>query len=50
MICLEKLQQVYMLAILNTNEAHSKQNLDKDEDVPQYKLGDLDMIKNFDKE
>ena len=38
-----------MLAALNTKEAHSKQNKDKYDDVQQYKMGDLVMIKNCDK-
>ena len=49
MICLDKLRQAYMPAVLNIKEAHSKQNRDKYDDVPQYKIGDLIMIKNFDK-
>ena len=39
-----------MLAALNTTEAHSKQNKDKYDDIPQYKIVDLVMIKNSDKE
>ena len=46
---LDKLQQAYMLAALNTKEACSKQNKDKYHDVPQYEIGDLVMIKNFNK-
>ena len=38
-----------MLAALNTKEACSKQNIDKYNDIPQYKIGDLIMIKNFNK-
>ena len=38
-----------MLAVLNTKEACSKQNTDKYDDIPQYKIGDLIMIKNVDK-
>ena len=38
-----------MLVNHNTKEAHSKQNRDKYDDIPQYKTGDLIMIKNFDK-
>ena len=49
MIYLDKLRQTYMLAALNTKEAHSKQNKDKYDDIPQYKIGDLVMIRNFDK-
>ena len=46
---LDKLRQAYMLAALNTKEACSKQNIDKYDDIPQYKIGDLIMIKTFDK-
>ena len=46
---LDKLRQAYMLAALNTKEAHSKQNIDKYDDIPQYKIGDLIVAKNFDK-
>ena len=49
MIHLDKLRQAHMLAVLNTKEACSKQNKEKYDDVPQYKIGDLVMIKNFDK-
>ena len=49
MTCLDKLRQAYMLAALNTKEAHSKQNRDNYDDMPQYKIGDLIMIKNFNK-
>ena len=38
-----------MLAALNTKETCSMQNKDKYDDLPQYKIGDLIMIKNFDK-
>ena len=41
---LDKLRQTYMLAALNTKEAHSKQNKDKYNKVPQYKTEDLIMI------
>ena len=34
-----------MLAALNTKEAHSKQNKDKYDYIPQYKIGNLIMIK-----
>ena len=34
MIFLNKLRQTYMLASLNTTEAHSKQNKDRYYDVP----------------
>ena len=30
-------------------EAHSKQNKGKYDDIPQYKIGDLVMIKNYDR-
>ena len=46
---LDKLRQAYMLVALNTKEACSKQNIDKYNDIPQCKIGDLIMIKNFDK-
>ena len=49
MTCLDKLYQTYMLTALNTKEAHSKQKQDKHDDVPRFKIGDLVMIKNFDK-
>ena len=49
MICLDKLRQAYMLAALNTKEACSRQSKDKYDDVPWYKIGDLVIIKNFDK-
>ena len=48
MVCIDKLRQFYMLAPLNTQEAHSKQSKDKN-DIPQNNIGDLVMIKNFDK-
>ena len=38
-----------MLAALNTNEAHSKQSKDKYDDIPHCKIGDLVMIRKFDK-
>ena len=38
-----------MLAALNRKEAHSKQVNKKYNDVPSYKIGDLVMIRNFDK-
>ena len=47
MICLDKLRQAYMLAALNTKEAHSKQDNDKYNDIPQYRIGDSIMIKNI---
>ena len=46
---LNKLRQTYMLAALNTKKAHSKQKHDKHNDIPQFKIGDLIMIKNFEK-
>ena len=46
MIHIDKLRQAYTLAALNTKEAHSKQNKDKYDDVPLYKIWDLVMIKN----
>ena len=46
---LDKLKQTYTWAALNTKEAYSKQNIDKYNDIPQYKTGDLIMIKNFNK-
>ena len=36
---LDKLRQIYMLAALNTKKAHSKQNKDKYDDIPLYKIG-----------
>ena len=38
-----------MLTALNTKEAHSKQKHERHDDVPKFKIGDLIMIKNFDK-
>ena len=38
-----------MLAALNTKEAHSKWSKHKYDDVPNNKIGDLVMIRNFDK-
>ena len=37
MICLDKLRQAYMLAALNTKEAHSKQGKHKCNDIPNLK-------------
>ena len=37
-----------MFTALNTKEAHSKQDIDIYDDIPQYKIGDLISIKNFD--
>ena len=49
MICLDKLTQAYMLAALNMKEAHSKHSKQNYDDIPSYKIGDLVMIRNFDK-
>ena len=46
---LDKLRQTYMLAALNTKEAHFKKNINKSNDIPQYNIGDLIMIKHFNK-
>ena len=46
---LDKLRQTYMLTAFNTKEAHSEQKCDKHDNVPQFKIADLIMIKNFDK-
>ena len=46
---LHKLRQTYMLTALNTKEAHSQHDRDKYDDIPQYKIGNLIMIKNFNK-
>ena len=46
---LDKLRQMYILPAINTKEAHCKQNTDKYDDIPQYKIEDLIMIKDFDK-
>ena len=46
---LDKLSETFMLAALNTKEAHSEQKCDKHNDIPQFKIGDVIMIKNFDK-
>ena len=46
---LNKLCQTYMLVVLNTKELHSKQKCGKHNNVPQYKIGDLVMIKKFEK-
>ena len=48
-ICLDKLGQAYTLAGLNTKEAHSMQTNETYDDIPQYKIDDLVMIRNFDK-
>ena len=49
MIHLDKLRQADILADLNTKEDHSKQSKQKYDDIPNYKIGDLVMIRNFDK-
>ena len=47
MIHLDKLRQAYMLAALNTKEVHSKQSKEIYDAIPNYKIGDLVMIRNF---
>ena len=47
MICLGKLRQAYMLAALNTRQAQSKQSKQEYDDVPNYKICDLVMIRNY---
>ena len=42
---LYKLHQTYMLTALNTKEVHSKQQCDKHNGTPKFKLGDVIMIK-----
>ena len=49
MICLDKFRQAYMLAALNTKETCCKQNKDKYDDVPQYKMEIYSWLKNFNK-
>ena len=49
MIHLDKLKEAYMLAALNTKEAYSKLSKQKYDDIPHYNIGDLFMIKSFDK-
>ena len=49
MICLDKLRQGYMLAALNTKEPHSKKSKQIYDDIPNYKIGDLVMIRIFKK-
>ena len=39
-----------MLTALKTKEACSKQNKENYDDIPQYKIHDLVMIRNFDKQ
>ena len=46
---LDKLKQAYMLAALKTKEGCFKQNIEKYDDIPEYKIGDFVMIKNFNK-
>ena len=48
MIHLDKLRQAYMVASLNTREAQSKQPRWMYDDFPNYKIGDLVMLKNLD--
>ena len=50
MVCLDKLRQAYILAALIMREAHSKQSKQKYDDVTNYKIDDLVMIRNLDKE
>ena len=38
-----------MLGTVNTKEALSKQSKQKYDEIPNYKIGDLVMIRNFDK-
>ena len=49
MIHLDKLKQAYMLAALSIKGASSKQSKQNYDNVPNYKIGDLVMIRNFDK-
>ena len=49
MTCLDKLRQAYRLAALNMREVHSNQSKQKYDNVHNYKIGDLVMIRNFDK-
>ena len=49
MICLDKLNQAYILAAVNMREAQSKQSTQKYDNVPNYNIGDLFMIKKFDR-
>ena len=49
MINLDKLRKAYMLAALHMREAQSRQTKQSSDDVPYYKIGDLVMIKNFNK-
>ena len=49
MIHLNKFRKAYILAAPNAKESHYKQSKEKYDDIPQYKIGDLVMIENFDK-
>ena len=49
MIHLDKIRQAYMLAGLDTNDAHPKQSKDRYDNAPEYKIRDLIMIKNLNK-
>ena len=44
---LYKLWQTYMLAALNTKEAYSKEKCDKHDNIPEFKMGDLIMVKKI---
>ena len=46
---LEKIKTGIYVSSPHTKEAHSKQNIEKYDDIPKYKIGDLIMTKNFDK-
>ena len=50
MTYIDKLRQDHMLAALNIKDACSKQSKQKYDDISNYKLGALVMIRNFDKE
>ena len=47
MICLDKLGETYILATLNMREAQSKKPNNKYDDLPNYHVGVLVMIKSF---
>ena len=49
MIHLDEMRQDYMLADLNTKEAHSKQTKQKIWWCTKLQIADLVMIRNFDK-
>ena len=49
MTFLDKLRQAYMFAVLNTREVHSRKPKQKYDNVPNYKIGDLVMIKKYDR-